>query len=215
MAIRLDHLVIAADSLQQGVGWLSERLGVEIPRGGEHPRMATHNRVMQIGEGIFLEILAIDPDAVAPGRPRWFGLDEPTIRAAIRQKPGLLTWAVNTDDIRTLLKDSDFDYGHPEVMSRAHLQWLISIRQDGSLPAGGAIPAILQWQTDSHPALSMVNLGVRLESLIIYYDCPEWLEKRLKFIGAENLVSIRQATENSGAGLRAVFQTKSGLVEIS
>jgi hypothetical protein len=37
--------------------------------------MGTHNRLLKLGEGFYLELIAIDPQAPPPGRPRWFGLD--------------------------------------------------------------------------------------------------------------------------------------------
>ena len=44
--------------------------------------MGTHNRVLGMAGGMYLEVIAIDPDAAA--RPRWFGLDEPAMRERLR-----------------------------------------------------------------------------------------------------------------------------------
>jgi TusA-related sulfurtransferase len=38
--------------------------------------MGTHNCLMQLGEAMFLEIIATDP-AASPQRRRWFALDDP------------------------------------------------------------------------------------------------------------------------------------------
>ena len=46
--------------------------------------MGTHNRVLGMAGGMYLEVIAIDPDAAAPERPRWFGLDEPAMRERLR-----------------------------------------------------------------------------------------------------------------------------------
>src|SRR5439155_21485872 len=72
----LDHLTVAALSLEQGVAYVHRALGVVAPPGGSHPLMATHNHLMQLGDGVFLEIIAPDGRA-APQRTRWFGLDDP------------------------------------------------------------------------------------------------------------------------------------------
>ena len=40
----LDHVTIGCASLAQGIAYVRERLGVEVPAGGQHPRMGTHNR---------------------------------------------------------------------------------------------------------------------------------------------------------------------------
>lgn len=116
MNTRLDHIVIGAATLEQGVTYIRETLGIEIPPGGEHFHMGTHNHLMQLGNEIFLEVMAINPKAVAPNRPRWFGLDDPFIKAQLEYQPRLLTWVVNTPDIallqQTLLNQQNtFSFG--------------------------------------------------------------------------------------------------------
>ena len=50
----LDHLAITARTLDEGVAWVREMLGIEMPPGGAHPRMGTHNRLMALGPSDFL-----------------------------------------------------------------------------------------------------------------------------------------------------------------
>jgi hypothetical protein len=49
MSIELDHIVIGAATLEDGVRFVKQKLGVDIPPGGKHPLMSTHNHVMQLG----------------------------------------------------------------------------------------------------------------------------------------------------------------------
>jgi len=44
----VDHLVVAAASLDDGVRWCRDTFGFEPTAGGTHPLMATHNRVFRI-----------------------------------------------------------------------------------------------------------------------------------------------------------------------
>ena len=94
MTTALDHLVIAAHTLAQGAAWCQATLGVVPGPGGRHAFMGTHNRLLRIDSAGFaqayLEIIAIDPEAPPPGRPRWFGLDEPALQARLRHAPRLL-----------------------------------------------------------------------------------------------------------------------------
>lgn len=60
-------------------------------------------------------------------------------------------------------------------MSRGTLEWLISIRKDGCLPLGGAAPALIQWQTDAHPAKGMQDKGCRLVRLELLHPVPQRL----------------------------------------
>jgi hypothetical protein len=59
----IDHLVIAADSLEQGADRRAATFGVQPSGGGKHPRMGTHNRVIAISSESFpdcyLEVVAI------------------------------------------------------------------------------------------------------------------------------------------------------------
>jgi len=47
MQTRIDHLVIGAADLTQGIDYVKECLGVDMPYGGEHEKMGTHNHLMQ------------------------------------------------------------------------------------------------------------------------------------------------------------------------
>jgi hypothetical protein len=49
----IDHLVIAADSLEQGEDWRAATFGVQPSGGGKHPLMGTHNRVIAISSESF------------------------------------------------------------------------------------------------------------------------------------------------------------------
>ena len=67
MKARIDHLVIAAHALDEGVRWCETTFGVAPVSGGAHPQMGTHNRLMKIATAdsprIYLEIIAVDPRA--------------------------------------------------------------------------------------------------------------------------------------------------------
>src|SRR4051812_23817798 len=90
--LALDHLVLAAADLAQGVSFVADRLGVRAPAGGRHAVMGTHNALVRLGRDVYLEIIAIDPEAPAPARARWFGLDEPRMRRRLAEQPRIVTW---------------------------------------------------------------------------------------------------------------------------
>ena len=74
--LSLDHLTVIAPTLTEGVEHVSDCLGNEVPFGTRHHYMGTHNHRLQVGENVYLEIVALDPDGVDPGRARWFGVDD-------------------------------------------------------------------------------------------------------------------------------------------
>ena len=96
----IDHIVVVASSLDIGIKYVYEKLGVMPQKGGVHEKMGTHNYLLNLGNSTYLEVIAINPDSPKPGRPRWFGLD--TIETAA--KPRLLTWVARTDDINAAKK---------------------------------------------------------------------------------------------------------------
>ena len=92
--VAVDHLVVAAATLEQGAAWCAATLGVAPAAGGRHALFGTHNRLLKIASLAFpeayLEIIAIDPQAPPPGRPRWFGLDDPALQARLAEAPRLI-----------------------------------------------------------------------------------------------------------------------------
>ena len=61
---KLDHLVIMAHTLDEGVAWCAATLGITPGTGGKHPHMGTHNRLLRLGSAEFprahLEVIAIN-----------------------------------------------------------------------------------------------------------------------------------------------------------
>ena len=98
MNTTLDHLVVVAHDLDQGVAWAESTLGVVPAPGGKHPLMGTHNRLLALDDSdAYLEIIAIDPAAPPPGRARWFGMDE--LGEAVREAPRLVSFAARTTNL--------------------------------------------------------------------------------------------------------------------
>ncbi len=54
-----DHLAISAASLEQGALAVEAMLGVGLEPGGKHAFMGTHNRLLSLGPGEYLEVIAI------------------------------------------------------------------------------------------------------------------------------------------------------------
>ena len=207
---RLDHLVVAARTLAEGVAYIEEQLGVTIPYGGEHPKMGTHNCLARLDDQTFFEIIAINPDAPKPDRPRWFGLDEPDMQKRLKEQPQLLTWVVNTNDIALLAQESVYSIGTPERITRGELSWMFGLTDDGKLLNDGLLPHVIQWFSKDHPATKMEHVGFSLASLTIFHNSHKWLKSRLSSIGADTLVSIAPLQGGKKPHIEALFNTASG-----
>ena len=101
--LALDHLVVAASSLAEGLDWCDTLLGFRPESGGRHASMGTHNRVFAIGSAryprAYFEIIAIDPQAPRPGQARWFDLDDAALQAQLAHGPRLGHWVARCTDI--------------------------------------------------------------------------------------------------------------------
>lgn len=208
----IDHITVAACTLAQGVAHVRDCLGIEMPYGGAHPRMGTHNHLVRLGPAVFLEVIAVDPAAPAPPRPRWFGLDDPALQAELAVGPRLLTWVVRTGDIAAALLACRRPLGGIQVMTRGELRWLITFPDDGALVDGGAIPALIHWhEAAEHPAGRMADLGCTLERLEVEHPEPEAYRLDLASIGADRLVAIRASGPGARPRLVAHIATPGGV----
>lgn len=219
MTLKIDHLVVAADTLEQGIAYIEQQFSVKVPLGGVHPLMGTHNCLMQAGDNMFFEIIAINPqslvdDALRIKHPRWFSLDDPLLRAQLKQSPKLLTWLVNTQQFEETKKQGIYRQTAAHLLSRNNLSWHFALPLDGSLLANGILPYLLQWQ-GPNPAQTMPNKGCALEEITIYHPQPQWIKDQLDIIGASHLVSINALQEPQSAFFEARFQTPKGPVTLS
>ena len=192
----LDHLVIAAPTLTEGVAWCEATLGVTPGPGGEHALFGTHNRLLQLACGsapnTYLEIIAIQHGA-APARAaplkRWFDLDDAALQTRLQQHgPQLIHWVASVPDLAAALaawQALGIDRGDALTASRMTpsglLQWQIAVRSDGQRLFGGCLPTLIQWG-DVHPAKSMPASGLRLQSLQLHHPQAPLMQAALQAI---------------------------------
>jgi hypothetical protein len=158
--LELDHLAVAAESLAAGRAHVEAALGVSLQGGGAHARYGTHNLLLGLEEGLYLEVIAADPAAPSPGGPRWFDLDR------FSGPPRLRTWICRCPDIAAALERAPRGAGVPVDLARGDLRWRMAVAADGRMPFDGGFPAVMQWQ-GAHPAARLTPSGCRLRRLII------------------------------------------------
>ena len=203
MTLQLDHLAIAAETLEEGAAWAEMMLGVPLESGGRHPHMGTHNRLLSLGPDLYLEVITIDPGAVPPDRPRWFDLDR------FDGEPRLHCWIAACDDLDATVAASAYDLGEPVSLVRGDLLWRMAIPYSGVLPFDNLHPALLEWQGEAHPTQRLPDKDVRLTRLIVRHPDAAGLSDALAAFDDPRLV-----LESGKPGLTAEFQTPRGPVNL-
>jgi hypothetical protein len=199
--LRFDHLAVAAETLAEGVETVEAALGVKLGGGGQHPHMATHNRLLGLGD-LYLEVIAADPSAPRPLWPRWFDLDH------VQGPPRLTNWVAACDDIDSALAASPPGTGVPVALQRGDYRWQMAVPANGKLPYDGCFPALIRWQGTLHPAAQLPESHLRLTRLEIAHPEAAALARALAPLLQDRRIVI---TQGPAKALRASFSTPSGL----
>lgn len=170
MALALDHLVIAATDLDSGEAWLRDQFGVPLAGGGQHTGMGTHNRLLQLGHGVYLELIAADPSQPEPAQKRPFMLDDPGLKARLARSPLLVHWVLRSTELDADLSRLTYQPGPATPMVRGALRWRLTVASGGRPAADGLLPSVIQWDVpdDQHPTARLPDTGVQLDGLTVH-----------------------------------------------
>ena len=200
--MELDHFAIAANTLAEATAHVEEALGVPLQPGGEHAVFGTHNRLLGLADGLYLEAIAIDPEATPERQPRWFDLDR--FEGAAR----ITNWICRSSDLASTLAALSVDAGAPVSLTRGDLSWQMAVPNSGILPYDDIFPALIQWQ-GPHPAPRLTQQGCSLRRLVVSHPEAQALAELLP------LGDARVVFEPGPAALRAEIDTPHGLRHLS
>ncbi|NNM32994.1 MAG: VOC family protein [Gemmatimonadetes bacterium] len=207
MTSNVDHLVYAVPDLQEGMDLVESQLGVRPAIGGRHPHLGSHNALLSLGEDVYLEVVAPDPDLPRPPRGVVFNMDGIS-------KAHLTTWAMRAEDIQGMAKRSTsggFDVGALAQGSRQRpdgsmLHWQLS--DPYVMAFGGLVPFLIAWGDSPHPAQSAPPAG-RLLALEAEHPEPDTVTAALDALGADLTV-----TPGPAPLLRARIEGEDGRVRL-
>jgi hypothetical protein len=209
----IDHIAVIAPDLGAGVAWVREALGVEMPAGGKHAEMGTHNHLVGLGPDVYLEVIAADRDAPRPVYRRWFGLDDlDAVERHWREGRRLRGYVARCTDIAETIGAEGETFGRPLRVSRGDRHWLFAVRPDGELPLGGAAPCLIDWLERGTPSPAMPDVGLRLQGLRIDTPAPEAVHAALDAIGMARKPEIRRGPQ---VRLTATIATPAGVRELN
>ena len=203
--ITFDHVAVAGETLAAATAHVEQTLGVPVQQGGEHAVFHTNNTLLGLAEGLYLEAIAVNPNAPMPQRARWFDLD------SFNGVPRLTNWICRCDDLDQTLAELPEGFGSPVDLQRGDLRWRMAVPESGILPFENCAPALIEWQTDAHPAARLIQQGCSLEMLEVFHPQAASLRALL----APLLVDARIIFTEGAPHLCARIVTPRGMVAMS
>ena len=152
----LDHLVYLVTDLPAAITHFA-RLGLPFTTGGQHPERGTHNALLRLASGSYLELLAVDPATTIPA-PRWMGIDQGEL-------PRISRWAVHAG--KNDFPEAPWQAGARQLPNGQHLRWQLT--DPGTTPAIDALPFLIDWGKNGvHPTDNLPEVDVELLDLHLY-----------------------------------------------
>lgn len=204
---RIDHIAYAVPDLAEASLTLAKLLGCEVITGGRHLNNGTHNALINLGNDIYLELLAIDTENGEITAPRWMGVD-------LLTKPRVTRWALKSDDLKSdlqALSHYSAELGNSFEGSRK--------KQDGSLlkwhmalpaptPEIEIAPFAVDWKDSIHPTVSLPN-ECELLSIELSHPSPEL------FISLFSAMDIDQKiSQGPEIQIKLKISSPNGIVEL-
>lgn len=195
----LDHLAVSGTDRDAARAHVEDALGLTMQLGGAHERFGTHNHLLGLDGGLYLEAISIDPNAPTPDRPRWFDLDN------FEGEPRLTNWICAVPDMNTALAQWP-NAGGPVSLERGDLRWKMAVPATGLLPFDGIFPPLIEWSDTLHPAQMLSSCGASLICLSVLHPQADVLSGLLGGVaGGTVRFETAQATK-----LVAEFNTPHG-----
>lgn len=211
--LKLDHITVIAPSLAEGVSHVRACLDLDVPFGQRHDYMGTYNHLLQLGDAVYLEIVALDPEAVGPGRSRWFGLDDQKqVKAAWDEGRRLRGWVARTDSIGAVLAGREHIFGKQVALPAINSSFDFSIPDDGSLPIDGAAPSIIDRRGKQRSMATIPDRGARLRSFVLEHPDPAAVSVLYHDLKIERAPDIIKGPKLL---YRADIETPAGLKELT
>ncbi len=203
--LELDHIAVLGETLDEAAGHVERMLGAPMQPGGQHERFGTHNRLLGLAPGLYLEAMAIDPGLEPPRDARWFGLDHFSGPARLDK------WVVRCDDIADALERLPMA-GRPVSLQRGALSWTMAVPEDGALPFDGMFPALIEWHSPVPPGKTLPTSGLSLVGLSVCHPRADDLRARLGPLLDGAPVRFETAAQPA---LRAEIDTGEGRVTLT
>ena len=168
----LDHIILLIADLETFKSRFEAETGVELTVGGAHPGLGTVNLLASVGEGVYLEFIAPNPDLEEPQ-----GLGA---RLVAYGEPHVASFALRTEDMEATVAAAEAAglstlgpaAGSRETPDGVLLSWrgLYLVGHD----QGDQVPFYIDWGETPHPSDTSAQ-GLKLLSFHAVHPEPERL----------------------------------------
>ena len=192
---KLDHIVFAASTLEEGTSFIENKLQVKLSDIGYHKDMGTHNRVIRISENVYLEVVAIDPKRKNLKNRKWFNLDNSNLQSKLKKSPQIIGYVIENND-RNINKYYDPFF----EASRDRYKWKFAMPTfnnilDSEIIETGIIPSLISWKSEK-PIYQMKKNQFELISFEIEFsETQQQFNNFLKSFGEIEYVSVSMKIE--------------------
>jgi hypothetical protein len=203
---KIDHIVYCTDDLEAEVKRLEEKLGCPFSPGGRHLNEGTKNKLLNLGNGCYFELLAVDKDNTEIQSPRWMGID-------VLTKSHVTRWALKTSDPHSdskIVKKYNPEMGQIKGGQRItsegkKLEW--DLVMPLSKPEVEIIPFMTDWsKSDVHPTESLPEY-CSLLGLELFHPNPQDLQPYLDLLVHGVFIS-----KGAKAKIQVKIQSPNGIV---
>ncbi len=207
MSYKIDHIVWAVPNFEKGIEYFENLTGVTPTFGGYHKTLGTKNALVNLGDGIYFEILAIDEDSpIKP--PRWMGIDLIT-------KPTVTRWALKSSDLEKdsqVLKNYHSDLaeikgGQRTLSSGDILKWQLTMPL--AEPEIEVAPFLLNWSASAAHPTNNLPIECNLVEIQFSHPSPKSIRPLLKYFGFEKFLK-----KGDKEKISIKLKTPLGIVEI-
>ena len=91
--MKIDHFAVSGMKLEEATEYVESTLGYKMEKGGKHKLFGTHNNLLGLKDGLYIEAIAVDPAVKNLNFSRWFNLDY------FYGDPKLTNWICNCENI--------------------------------------------------------------------------------------------------------------------
>lgn len=205
----IDHIVYSVNDLDLAISEFEEKLGVRPVFGGYHKTQGTKNALINLNQGIYLELIAIDKDNTAVKAPRWMGID-------LLTKPQITRWALKSSTLSQdseVLKSYDHSMGSIKGGSRhtsegSLLKWELIMPL--TAPEVEIAPFMVDWSdSEIHPSDQLPDMNCKLISLEGTHPNPASLLPMFEALNFDFKLS-----RNTNVSIKAIIDCPKGTIEI-